>query len=386
MSQETVAIIIGAGPAGIATSACLNLLSIPNIVLEREDCIASLWKKKSYDRLKLHLAKQYCQLPHLSFPSHFPTFVPKNMFVQYLDSYVSRFNVNPLYNRSVESASREDGEKWRVAARNAGSSEMEVFEGKFLVVATGENSDGFVPKVLGLEGFGGEVVHSSEYDNGKRYSGKDVLVVGCGNSGIEIAYDLVNYGARVAISIRSPVNILTKEMVQFGMSLLKFLPCNVVDKMFQTLIKFKYGDLSHYGLQTPSEGPFYLKATTGQSPVIDVGTMEKIKTGDIQVFQSITSIKGDIIEFTSGQTSRFQAIVFATGYKSTVRKWLKDDGGLFNEDGMPKKRAPNHWKGENGMYCVGFARKGLIGIANDAQKVANDIRLILRQQEGRCVF
>ncbi|KAH7846036.1 hypothetical protein Vadar_008980 [Vaccinium darrowii] len=373
---ETVVIIIGAGPAGIAIATCLNLLSIPNIVLEREDCIASLWKKNSYDRLKLHLAKKYCTLPHMPFPSHFPTFVSKYMFIQYLDNYVAQFNINPLYSRSVESASYDGGKKWKVAVRNAGSGEMEVFEGRFLVVATGENCEGFVPKVLGLEGYGGELLHSSEYDNGSMYRGKDVLVVGCGNSGMEIAYDLCNCGARAAISVRSPVHVLSKEMVQLGMSMLKFLPCNVVDKIVQTLTKFTYGDLSPHGLQTPSNGPFYLKGITCRSPVIDVGTVEKIKTGDIRVFPSIMSIDGDNIEFANGTTSKFHAIVFATGYKSNVRKWLKDDGALFNEDGMPEKRSPNHWKGENGLYCVGFARAGLFGISNDAQNIAKDIRSI----------
>ncbi|KAH7846007.1 hypothetical protein Vadar_008551 [Vaccinium darrowii] len=296
---DKVVVQRGVGPAGIAIAACLNLLSIPNIVLEREDCIASLWKKNSYDRLKLHLAKKYCTLPHMPFPSHFPTFVSKYMFIQYLDNYVAQFNVNPLFSRSVESASHDGGEKWKVEARNAGSGEMEVFEGRFLVAATGENCEGFVPKVLGLEGYGGEVLHSSEYDNGHTYSGKDVLVVGCGNSGMEIAYDLCNCGARAAISIRSPV------------------------------------------------------------------------------FPSIMSIDGDNIEFANGKTSKFHAIVFATGYKSNVRKWLKDDGALFNEDGMQEKRSPYHWKGENGLYCVGFARAGLFGISNDAQNIAKDISLIL---------
>ncbi|KAH7846491.1 hypothetical protein Vadar_014583 [Vaccinium darrowii] len=373
---------LGAGPAGIAIAACLNVLSIPYIVLEREDCIASLWKKKSYDRLKLHLAKKYCTLPHMPFPSHFPTFVSKYMFIQYLDNYVAQFNINPLYSRSIESASHDGGEKWKVEARNVGSGEMEVFEGRFLVVATGENCEGFVPKVLGLEGYGGELLHSSEYDNGKMYSGKDVLVVGCGNSGMEIAYDLCNCGARAAISVRSPVHILSKEMVQWGMSMLKYLPLNVVDKMLQTLANFQYGDLSHYGIQTPSKGPFHLKGTIGRSPVIDVGTVDKIKTGDIQVFPSIMSVNGDNIEFADGKTSRFHAIVFATGYKSNVRKWLKDDGALFNDDGMPVKKAPDHWKGENGLYCIGFARAGLFGISIDAQNIAKHINLILSQQKA----
>uniref|UniRef100_A0A251VQW0 indole-3-pyruvate monooxygenase n=1 Tax=Helianthus annuus TaxID=4232 RepID=A0A251VQW0_HELAN len=86
MKQETIVMIVGAGPAGIATSACLNLLSIPNIVLEREDCYASLWQKKAYDRLKLHLAKNFCQLPHMPFQE-------KNLKIPHTHIYISIKNI-----------------------------------------------------------------------------------------------------------------------------------------------------------------------------------------------------------------------------------------------------------------------------------------------------
>ncbi|KAF5823254.1 putative indole-3-pyruvate monooxygenase [Helianthus annuus] len=347
MKQETIVMIVGAGPAGIATSACLNLLSIPNIVLEREDCYASLWQKKAYDRLKLHLAKNFCQLPHMPFPLSAPTFVPKNMFVQYLKNYVYHFNVDPLYQRSVESAWYDkSAQKWVVTAQNNVSGLVEEYVSEFLVVATGENSEDFIPNVYGLDTFKGLVIHSSEYENGKTFGDKDVLVVGAGNSGMEIAYDLCNWGAQTSVVVRSPIHVLNKELVQLGM---------------------------RFGIQRPLKGPFLLKKETGRSPVIDVGTISKIKTGDIKVMTSIKDIQGDIIKFTNGQERQFDAIVFATGFKSTVRKWLKEDGGLFNEKGMPKHKSPNHWKGENGLYCVGFASAGLFGISNDAKNIANDI-------------
>ncbi|KAI3741996.1 hypothetical protein L1987_59675 [Smallanthus sonchifolius] len=311
MKQETVVVIVGAGPAGIATSACLNLLSIPNIVLEREDCYASLWQKKAYDRLKLHLAKNFCQLPHMPFPLSAPTFVPKNMFVQYLQNYVYHYNVDPLYQRSVESVWYDRIEqKWVVTAKNRVLGLVEEYVCEFLVVATGENSEGFIPNVYGLDTFKGLVIHSSEYENGKKFRNKDVLVVGAGNSGMEIAYDLYNWGAQTSIVVRSPMVLM--------------------------LSKFLYGDLGGYGIQRPFKGPFWLKQETGRSPVIDVGTVSKIKTRDI-----------------------------------------KDDGGLFNENGMPKHKSPNHWKGENGLYCVGFASAGLFGISNDAKNIANDISQIV---------
>ncbi|KAI3741997.1 hypothetical protein L1987_59676 [Smallanthus sonchifolius] len=273
----------------------------------------------------------------MPFPLSAPTFVPKNMFVQYVQNYVYHYNVDPLYQRSVESAWYDRIEqRWVVTAKNRVLGLVEEYVCEFLVVATGENSEGFIPNVYGLDTFKGLVIHSSEYENGKKFRNKDVLVVGAGNSGMEIAYDLYNWGAQTSIVVRSPVHVLTKELVQLGMYLLKYIPCTFVDKMVLMLSKFLYGDLGRYGIQRPFKGPFWLKQETGRSPVIDVGTVSKIKTRD-----------------------------------------NKDDGGLFNENGMPKHKSPNHWKGENGLYCVGFASAWLFGISNDAKNIANDISQIV---------
>ncbi|XP_076939826.1 putative indole-3-pyruvate monooxygenase YUCCA11 [Bidens hawaiensis] len=318
MKQERVVVIVGAGPAGIATSACLNLLSIPNIVFEREDCYASLWQKKAYDRLKLHLAKSFCELPHMSFPLSAPTFVPKDMFVQYLQNYVYQFNVAPLYQRSVKNAwYNRIAQKWVVTAKNWISGVVEEYVCEFLVAATGENSEGIIPNVNGLDSFKVLFIHSSEYDNGKRFGHKDVLVVGAGNSGMEIAYDLCNWGAQTSIVVRSPVCELIA------------LPHTCV---------YQGASATRNAIQRT----IHDQKETGRSPTIDVGKISKIKTGDIEVMTAIEEIKGDQIKFTNGQERQFDVIVVATGFKSTVRKWLKDDGGLFNENGIPKHKSPNH--------------------------------------------
>lgn len=199
-------LIVGAGPSGLAVSNCLSRLSISNIVLEREDCCASLWRKRSYDRLTLHLAKQFCSLPYMPHAPSSSTFMPRKSFVEYIDSYISRFGIEPQYCRSVEAGSYVESErKWRVEARNTSTQEKEVYMVQFLVVATGENGEGFIPELPGLEGFDGKIIHSSEYKSGKDYEKKEVLVVGCGNSGMEISYDLSNFGAHTSIVIRNPV-------------------------------------------------------------------------------------------------------------------------------------------------------------------------------------
>ncbi|KAK9067660.1 hypothetical protein SSX86_011771 [Deinandra increscens subsp. villosa] len=203
--ETTAVIIIGAGPSGLATAACLHKLSIPYIILEREDCIASTFNKKSYNRLHLHLAKKFCQLPHLPFPASFPTYVSRADFVKYLDDYAARFEINPMFCNFVKSARfDEGGEKWVVEAEVGGGGGR-WFEGRFLVVATGETSDAFIPEVDGLSEFKGEVIHSTEYRSGEGYENKRVLVVGAGNSGMEIAFDLSNFGAKVSIVVRSPI-------------------------------------------------------------------------------------------------------------------------------------------------------------------------------------
>lgn len=90
-------------------------------------------------------------------------------------------------------------------ARNGSSGEAEEYYGTFLVVATGEATDPYTPEIQGLDTFSGEVLHSTQFKSGKQLGNKNVLVVGSGNSGMEIALDLVNHGAKTSIVVRSPV-------------------------------------------------------------------------------------------------------------------------------------------------------------------------------------
>ncbi|ONK57667.1 uncharacterized protein A4U43_C09F2840 [Asparagus officinalis] len=352
-------VIVGAGPAGLAIAACLNVLSIPNIHLEKEDCYAHLWKKKAYDRLSLHLAKEFCALPHMPHADSTPTYIPKNQFVEYLDEYVVRFNVNPIFNVSVECAMYDECSKsWSVKTRNLATGEENEYKAQFLVVATGENAQGIIPDIPGLKSFDGDVIHSSRYSN----------------SGMEIAYDLTNFGAKTSISIRSPFHVMTKGFIRLGMTLVQYLPLKLVDKILIALNCIYYGNLSRYGILRPEIGPLALKALKGRSAVIDVGTVNKIKSGEIQVVKEPVMVNGNQVTFKDGETHHFDGIVFATGYRSTAKNWLKDDKGwLLNEDGLPREKFPNHWKGKNGLYCVGLSKRGLFGIAKDAEITAQDI-------------
>ncbi|KAK1651764.1 hypothetical protein QYE76_069569 [Lolium multiflorum] len=381
--ENVVVLIVGAGPAGLATAACLTQLSIPYVIVEREDCSVSLWRNRAYDRLKLHLAKEFCELPHMSYPADAPTYIPKALFIKYVDDYIECFSIQPKYLTSVESSTYDREKKvWSIAAHDMAECKRINFTAKFLVVASGENSAENIPVILGLQNFLGETIHSSRYKSGKSFSGKSVLVIGSGNSGMEIAYDLATHGVNTSIVVRSPIHVMTKELIRLGMTLAHHLPLNLVDKLLVTGAKFMFGDLSRHGITMPNMGPMMLKSKTGRSAVIDVGTVGLIKNGIIHVQGSISKIMGNKVKFQSVDEISFDAIVFATGYKSTANMWLKNGESMLNDNGLPTKEYPNHWKGENGLYCAGLARRGLAGIAADAKNIANDIKSMISSMSG----
>ncbi|CAN6677518.1 unnamed protein product [Malus baccata var. baccata] len=361
-------VIVGAGPSGLAVGAGLKEQGVPFIVLERADCIASLWQKRTYDRLKLHLPKQFCQLPNFPFPEDFPEYPTKNQFINYLESYAQHFDISPNFNETVQSAKYDETfGHWRVKTSISTSdsnpsafAEVE-YICRWLVVATGENSEKIVPEFEGLEEFKGNVVHACDYKSGLAYRGKQVLVVGCGNSGMEVSLDLCNHNASPSMVVRGSVHVLPREI--FGKStfelavlLMKWLPLWLADKILLMLTWLLFGNLQKYGLKRPSLGPLELKNISGKTPVLDIGTLKKVRS----------------VELVDGQILEIDSVVLATGYRSNVPSWLKENE-FFSREGIPKNAFPNGWKGNAGLYAVGFTRRGLSGASLDAIGVSQDI-------------
>lgn len=198
-------IIVGAGPSGLAVAACLRQKGVPSLILERAPCTAALWRTKTYDRLQLHLPKRFCELPLLSFPDHFPTYPTKEQFIAYLDDYANRFQLRPVFNQTVVGAEFDQSVGvWRVKTVGPKGHEVEYIS-KWLIVASGENAQESVPEFEGSGEFEGKIIHTSSYRSGEAFKGKKVLVVGCGNSGMEVCLDLCNYGAKASIVVRDSV-------------------------------------------------------------------------------------------------------------------------------------------------------------------------------------
>ncbi|KAJ1694359.1 hypothetical protein LUZ63_011057 [Rhynchospora breviuscula] len=380
-------LIIGAGPSGLAVAACLRDHSVPFVILERTDCIASLWQKRTYDRLKLHLPKQFCQLPKMPFPSYFPEYPTKSQFIHYMESYAKHFDINPQFNVTVQCAKYDDTcGMWRVRAINGDKKKpVEVeYICQWLVVATGENAECFVPETEGMKEYKGSVIHAAEYKSGEVYQGKQVLVVGCGNSGMELCLDLCHHNAYPTMVVRDSVHVLPREILgistfAISVAMMRWLPIQVVDKILVSLARVMLGDLESYGIKRPKLGPLELKDREGKTPVLDIGTLGKIKTGEIKVVPGIQRFAHHGVHLVDGRVVDANAVILATGYRSNVPSWLKGND-FFTKDGFPKVPFPNGWKGKCGLYAVGFTKRGLAGASHDAVCIAQDISRIWRQE------
>ncbi|CAN6197622.1 unnamed protein product [Urochloa humidicola] len=378
-------IVVGAGPAGLSVAACLRAKGVPSVILDRADCVASLWQRRTYDRLRLHLPRHFCELPGMPFPEHYPEYPTKRQFVDYLEAYAARAGVEPRFNQAVTSA-RYDAAAglWRVLAEDAVSGDATEYIGRWLVVATGENAELIEPEFEGAKEFGGPISHVSEYKSGEAYRGKRVLVVGCGNSGMEVCLDLCDHNALPAMVVRDSVHVLPREM--FGVAtfsvavfLLRFLPLRLVDMILVLLARLFLGNLEKLGIRRPAGGPLELKNSRGRTPVLDIGALARIRSGDIEVVPGIKRFFHGGAELTDGRHVTADAVILATGYHSNVPQWLKGSD-FFTQEGYPRVPFPDGWKGESGLYSVGFTRRGLSGVSSDAVKVAHDIAMAWEQQ------
>lgn len=129
-------------------------------------------------------------------------------------------------------------------------------------------------------------------------------------------------------SFNQQVHVLPREI--FGKStfeaaclLMKWLPLWMVDKLLLILAWLVLGNIERYGLKRPSVGPLQRKNTEGKTPVLDIGALEKIKSGDIKVVSGIKKLSKDRVEFIDGENLYVDSVILATGYRSNVPSWLQ---------------------------------------------------------------
>jgi cation diffusion facilitator CzcD-associated flavoprotein CzcO len=303
-------------------------------------------------------------------PKTYPKYPSREEVVAYIEDYARRFSIAPRFEQRVASI-RRDGSGWVTQTER-----KERIFSRNVVIATGYTRVPHEATWPGREGYRGEVVHSSRYDNGSRFRDRSVLVVGFGNSGGEIAIDLHEHGARPTLAVRSAVNVIPRDL--FGVPILAVgllmgaLPARIADALAKPLVQASIGDIADVGLRKLPYGPNVQIREHARIPLLDVGTIDLARRGHVRIAPGVRRFTTDGVEFEDGTTGSFDGVVLATGYRPRLADFLEAPDLVTDERGTPKSGCETL----PGLYFCGFyvAPTGMLReIGIEAKRIAASI-------------
>lgn len=322
-------IIIGAGPAGLATAYRLKQLGLDFSVLEQFDVGAS-WARY-YDALNLHTRKPNVALPGLPLPHDVPVFPSGRDYLAYLQAYARHFSLPIRSNVTVQAASYRHG--WHLTT-SAGELKADV-----LIVASGIFNHPKRPQLPGEETFAGTVLHAQQYRCAQPYQGKRVLVVGAGNTGTGIALDLVAAGIPVGLAIRSGVQLVPRPSAAWRTRLKAWAVHHLPKSLMNELLSLVRKDAAAFGLPAPNQPPSEI------TPVVGFELAHAVKLNHIQLHAGLVSLAADTACFADGQEQAYDVVILATGYAPAIA--FLDSSLSLNNLGQVIDAPP-------GLYTIGF--------------------------------
>ena len=374
-TSESEVVVVGAGAAGLATAAALRRLEIEVLVVERADRAGASWHAR-YDGLRLNTVRWMSDLPGRRMERHHGRWPTREAWALYLDDYATELDLRVVTGTEV---TRIDRHEQRFTLTHA---EGEI-AARMAVVATGHDHTPTMPEWRGRRSYRGRLLHAAEFRSAADFHGQDVLVVGSGNSGCEIATLLADGGAaRVRIAIRTPPLILRREVLGLPVTpfaaLAERLPDAVLDRVGWALPRLIFGDLSVYGLPRSPQRLSEMKRRYF-APPIDSGFVDAVKRGAIEVVGAVERFDGDQVVLRNGELVFADTVIAATGYRPALEP-LVGHLGVLRDDGEPIVRGGC---GAGGLFFAGF-RFGLYAllpyIERDAHAIGRTISAQIRDQ------
>ncbi|MBJ7906689.1 NAD(P)/FAD-dependent oxidoreductase [Streptomyces sp. DSM 110735] len=376
--------VIGAGPGGLAVAHALRARGVRAVILEKADRVGASWRRH-YDRLKLHTTRRLSALPGLPIPRAFGRWVSRDDVVRYLEKYAEHHELEIVTGVEVFRVEpAPDGAGWLLHA--SGGREL---TGSAVVVATGFNHTPRLPDWSGLEDWDGEFLHASAYRNARPFADRDVLVVGVGNTGAEIAVDLVEGGAaRVRLAVRTVPHIVRRSTAgwsaQYTGILVRRLPVRLVDRLARPMARLSTPDLSEHGLPRPESG-LYSRVREGAIPVQDVGLIDAVREGKVEITAAVEGFEDGKVALADGSRVAPDAVIAATGYSRGLDS-LVGHLGVLDGRGRPVVHGARSPKEAPGLYFTGFTNpiSGMFReLALDAEKIARTIARRLAREATR---
>ncbi|KUJ53784.1 monooxygenase [Streptomyces sp. NRRL F-5122] len=366
--------VIGGGPGGLAAAYALRAQGVRAVVLEKSDRVGASWRRH-YDRLRLHTTRRLSALPGLAMPRSFGRWVARDDVVRYLEKYAEHHQLEIVTGVEVSRIEpAADGTGWLLHA--TGGREL---TGSAVVVATGFNHTPRMPDWPGRDTYGGEFLHAGEYRNPAPHAGRDVLVVGVGNTGAEIAVDLAEGGAsRVRLSVRTSPHVVRRSTAgwaaQFTGILVRRLPVRLVDRLAGPMARISVPDLSAHGLPRPDTG-LYSRVKEGAIPVQDVGLIDAVRKGRVEIVAAVEGFEDGKVVLADGSRIEPDAVIAATGYVRAL-EGLVGHLGVLDAHGRPVVHGARCPRTAPGLYFTGFTNpiSGMFReLAIDARRIAKAV-------------
>jgi putative flavoprotein involved in K+ transport len=348
LPARTEVAIVGGGAAGLGVAARLRRREIGAIVLERS-AVASSWRER-YDGVRLNTVRWMSALPGMAIPRSAGRWPSRDELIAYMERYAARERLDVLTGVAVERIERE-GDRYGLRT-SAGE-----LEASFVVVAAGYDHAPIIPAWDGREGFSGELMHSSEYRNAERFRGRRVLVAGLGNSGSEIASELVRGGASVQVAMRTPPNLLRREIFGIPATVLARVserqPAPLVDRAGFLLQRLLFGDLTRYGLPRAPHGIATELRVKGLGPVLDSGFVRALKAGQIELLAPVARLERAEVVLADGRRARPDVVIAATGYRHELER-LVGHLGVLSQKGRPIAHGASTHPAAPRLYFNGY--------------------------------
>jgi hypothetical protein len=338
--RDPTVLVVGAGQAGLATAARLTQLGVDTLIVDREARIGDNWRNR-YHALVLHNQVHVNHLPYMPFPSTWPAYIPKDKLASWFEAYAESLELNCWTGTEFEGGTYDDkAGRWSVMLRRADGTRREMHP-RHIVMATGVSGIPALPDIPTLRNFQGTILHSSQYQDGDAWRGKNVLVIGSGNSGHDIAQDLHASGAKATLVQRSSTLIVNVEpSAQLPYALYDEGPLEDCD-LIASSIPLALARKSHILLTEQAKkldqdlldglerrgfkldfgedgtGWQFKYLTRGGGYYFNVGCSDLIVKGEVGLaqFSDIAEFFAEGARMGSGETLPADLIVLATGYK-----------------------------------------------------------------------
>ena len=343
--------IIGAGPSGLATLRALTRAGFDAVAFERGTRVGGVWTLEdrptaAYRSLHLITSRPRTEFAEHPMPDGTPDYPSRDAVGAYIESYVERFSLGERIRLgvSVERAQRRSGGGWALSLSDGGAEEFDV-----LVAANGHNEIASWPDPPYPGTFDGEQLHALDYRDADAFRDRDVLVVGMGNSAMDIATDVSHVAARTLLSVRRGSWVIPKRLLgQPADQVIRpwvavHVPWRLRQPLSQLLLRITVGPPERYGLPAPERGLFQ------SHPTISDTILSRISHGRVVPKGAIASLDGDGVRFADGTREHVDAIVWCTGYRVEIPFLDRSVTGDDPRD-MPLYRRVFHLEADDLMF------------------------------------